>query len=188
MAERAAHLVDHVFPDVPVRQWVLSRALAGGARAGRARGISSGRPRRPRMRRMTAASSMSAMSRRRPPHRGQASTSNPKAGCINSLTPQALKSGYDWAYREFYRWSSIARGSWVHGTLKHQAKHVFYAAGWKRFEGLWDAGIRMKQLPAMTPLLESVLAKVTAERRSSAPAAPILEPIEMAAARPAPRT
>jgi hypothetical protein len=24
MAERAAHLVDHVFPDVPVRQWVLT--------------------------------------------------------------------------------------------------------------------------------------------------------------------
>jgi hypothetical protein len=24
MAERAAHLVNHVFPDVPVRQWVLS--------------------------------------------------------------------------------------------------------------------------------------------------------------------
>ena len=24
MAERAAHLLDHVFPDVPVRQWVLS--------------------------------------------------------------------------------------------------------------------------------------------------------------------
>jgi hypothetical protein len=24
MAERAAHLVDHVFPPVPVRQWVLS--------------------------------------------------------------------------------------------------------------------------------------------------------------------
>ena len=24
MAERAAHLVDQVFPDVPVRQWVLS--------------------------------------------------------------------------------------------------------------------------------------------------------------------
>ena len=24
MAERAAHLVDHVIPDVPVRQWVLS--------------------------------------------------------------------------------------------------------------------------------------------------------------------
>jgi hypothetical protein len=24
MAERAAHLVDRVFPDVPIRQWVLS--------------------------------------------------------------------------------------------------------------------------------------------------------------------
>lgn len=24
MAERAAHLVDHVFPEVTVRQWVLS--------------------------------------------------------------------------------------------------------------------------------------------------------------------
>ncbi len=24
MAERAAYLVDHVFPDVPVRQWVIS--------------------------------------------------------------------------------------------------------------------------------------------------------------------
>ena len=24
MAERAAHLMDHVFPDVPMRQWVLS--------------------------------------------------------------------------------------------------------------------------------------------------------------------
>ena len=24
MAERAAHLVDDVFPDVPIRQWVLS--------------------------------------------------------------------------------------------------------------------------------------------------------------------
>ena len=25
------------------------------------------------------------------------------------LTPDALKNGYDWAYREFYRWSSIAQ-------------------------------------------------------------------------------
>jgi hypothetical protein len=24
MAERAAHLVDHVLPDAPVRQWVLT--------------------------------------------------------------------------------------------------------------------------------------------------------------------
>ena len=75
------------------------------------------------------------------------------------LTPQALKEGYDWAYREFYRWRSIARGALAHGSLKHQAKHFFYAAGWKKFEPLWDAVIRIRQLPAMTPLLEGVLSK-----------------------------
>ena len=78
------------------------------------------------------------------------------------LTPEALKQGYDWAYREFYRWSSIARGSLSHGSIKHQVKHFFYAAGWKKFEPLWDLVIRAKQLPNMTPLLEGVLSKVTA--------------------------
>src|SRR2546423_980635 len=41
------------------------------------------------------------------------------------LTPRALKEGYDWAYREFYRWSSVVRASLAHGTIKHQAKHFF---------------------------------------------------------------
>ncbi len=77
------------------------------------------------------------------------------------LTPEALKVGYDWAYREFYRWSSIAHASLEHGTLKHQAKHFFYAAGWKKFEPLWDLVIRAKQLRVMTPLLEGVLSKIT---------------------------
>jgi radical SAM superfamily enzyme YgiQ (UPF0313 family) len=77
------------------------------------------------------------------------------------LTPRALKEGYDWAYRAFYRWSSIVRGSLAHGSMKHQAKHFFYAAGWKKFERLWDGLIRAKQLPVMTPLLEGVLSKVT---------------------------
>jgi len=77
------------------------------------------------------------------------------------LTPEALKTGYDWAYREFYRWPSIVRGSLSHGTLKHQAKHFFYAAGWKKFERLRDCVIRAKQLAVMTPVLEAVLSKVT---------------------------
>jgi len=45
------------------------------------------------------------------------------------LHPERLKEGYDWAYREFYRWTSIARASFAHGSMKHQAKHFFYAAG-----------------------------------------------------------
>ena len=83
------------------------------------------------------------------------------------LTAEALKDGYDWAYREFYRWPSIVSGSLSHGTLKHQAKHFFYAAGWKKFEPLWDCVIRAKQLAVMTPVLEAVLSKVTNTGSSS---------------------
>ena len=85
------------------------------------------------------------------------------------LHPERLKQGYDWAYREFYRWSSIAEASWSHGTLKHQAKHFFYAAGWKKFEAAWNLVIRARQLGLMTPLLEAVLSKVTrkGDERSS---------------------
>jgi radical SAM superfamily enzyme YgiQ (UPF0313 family) len=77
------------------------------------------------------------------------------------LDADALKTGYDWAYREFYRWSSIAAASFTHGTIKHRIKHFAYAVGWKKFEPLWDAVIRARQLRAMTPVLEAVLSKVS---------------------------
>jgi hypothetical protein len=80
------------------------------------------------------------------------------------LSPEALKAGYDRAYREFYRWSAIARGALSHDSVKHQAKHFFYAAGWKKFEPLWDMVIRAKRLAVMTPLLEGVLSEVTASK------------------------
>jgi len=79
------------------------------------------------------------------------------------LTPRALKEGYDWAYEAFYRWSSIARASLSHGSLKHQAKHFFYASGWKKFEPLWNFVIRVRQLGMMTPMLEAVLSRVTSD-------------------------
>jgi radical SAM superfamily enzyme YgiQ (UPF0313 family) len=85
------------------------------------------------------------------------------------LDPEVLKSGYDWAYREFYRWSSIARASLSHGSVKHQAKHFFYAAGWKKFEGAWNMIIRARQLRHMTPVLEAVLAKVTGGMSEASP-------------------
>jgi radical SAM superfamily enzyme YgiQ (UPF0313 family) len=83
------------------------------------------------------------------------------------LAPDALEAGYHRAYREFYRWSSIARASLSHGSIKHQAKHFFYAAGWKKFEPLWDLVIRAKQLGVMTPILEAVLSKVTGTHRAA---------------------
>jgi hypothetical protein len=82
------------------------------------------------------------------------------------LAAESLKAGYERAYEEFYRWSSIARASLSHGTVKHQAKHFFYASGWKKFEPLWNVVIRARQLRCMTPLLESVLSKVTAPSQS----------------------
>jgi radical SAM superfamily enzyme YgiQ (UPF0313 family) len=80
------------------------------------------------------------------------------------LKPETLKAGYDWAYREFYRWGSITRASRHHGTLKHRAKHFFYASGWKRFESLWDLIIRGRQLARVTPLLEGVLSRATSAK------------------------
>jgi radical SAM superfamily enzyme YgiQ (UPF0313 family) len=77
------------------------------------------------------------------------------------LSPTALKGGYDRAYREFYRWRNITRGALAHESHKHQAKHFFYAAGWKKFEPLWDLVIKARRLGVMTPLLEAVLARVT---------------------------
>jgi radical SAM superfamily enzyme YgiQ (UPF0313 family) len=91
----------------------------------------------------------------------------------SQLTAERLKEGYDWAYNEFYRWNAITRASLHHGTLKHQAKHFFYAAGWKKFEPAWDLLIRMRQLPWVTPLLEGVLSRVTDD---GAPQAKAVEP------------
>ena len=80
------------------------------------------------------------------------------------LKPETLKAGYDWAYREFYRWSAIARASLHHGAVKHQLKHFFYASGWKKFEPLWDFLIRARLLSQMTPMLEAVLSRITGAR------------------------
>ena len=77
------------------------------------------------------------------------------------LSPDALKAGYDRAYRDFYRWGNIARAAWSHDGLKHRAKHFAYAAGWKKFEPLWDMVIKARRLGVMTPALEAVLSRVT---------------------------
>ncbi len=77
------------------------------------------------------------------------------------LTPDRLQAGYDRAYRDFYGWGNIARAAFVHDSAKHRAKHFFYAAGWKKFEPLWNVVISTRRLAGMTPLLEAVLAKIS---------------------------
>lgn len=77
-----------------------------------------------------------------------------------NLNAQELKSGYDWAYREFYNWKNIFRGSMNHESHKHKLKHFMYAGGWKKFEPLWNFIIKTKSLNNMLPLLESILSKI----------------------------
>ena len=78
----------------------------------------------------------------------------------NHLTPEELKSGYDWAYKEFYSWSNIFKSSLNHDSLKHMLKHFFYTGGWKKFEPLWNFIIKTKSLNNMLPILEAILSKV----------------------------
>lgn len=86
------------------------------------------------------------------------------------MTPRQLEDGYWWAYKEFYRWQSIARGAWTKPTLARQLRHVAYAGGWKKLEPMWDLVIRAQRTPAMLPVLEAVLSglgRVGRDRSSS---------------------
>ena len=85
------------------------------------------------------------------------------------LSPEELKRGYDWSYESFYRWSSIFEAASAHTSAKHRLKHLFYSAGWKKFERAWDLVIRIQQLSQMRPLLEGVLAPVAQAATEPAP-------------------
>lgn len=76
------------------------------------------------------------------------------------LKEEQLKSGYDWAYSEFYKWANIFRAGANHDNLKHVLKHLAYTAGWKKFEATWNILIKFGQLNRLLPLLESVLSEV----------------------------
>lgn len=72
------------------------------------------------------------------------------------MTPTQLETGYRHAYERFYQWSNILRGALTKepaGALRHLA----YAGGWKKFEWLWHALIRMRQVTLGLPLLERAL-------------------------------
>ena len=89
------------------------------------------------------------------------------------MTAGQLESGYRQAYHRFYQWSSIFRGALTKdaaGILRHLA----YSGGWKKFEWVWHALIRMKQVARGLPLLERAL------DLGRQPARPRQEPGELA--------
>jgi radical SAM superfamily enzyme YgiQ (UPF0313 family) len=75
------------------------------------------------------------------------------------LTPEELEAGYWRAYKDFYRWGSILRGASAKENWPGRLRHFAYAAGWKKFEPLWDLVIRLRQVTMMLPLLETILSE-----------------------------
>ncbi len=73
------------------------------------------------------------------------------------MSARDLEQGYHRAYRDFYRWRSIARGASAHDDFVSSLRHFAYAAGWKKFEPLWDLVIRAKRAGMMVPVLEAIL-------------------------------
>ena len=75
------------------------------------------------------------------------------------MTASELEAGYWRAYEVFYRWGAIARGAAAHASRIAGVRHFAYAAGWKKFEPLWDLVIRAKRAGMMLPVLESILSE-----------------------------
>ena len=75
------------------------------------------------------------------------------------MSAEQLERGYHWAYREFYRWTSIVRGASAHEDVVAGLRHLAYAAGWKKFEPLWDFVIRARRAGTLLPVLETILSE-----------------------------
>ena len=73
------------------------------------------------------------------------------------MRAEELEAGYWRAYQDFYRWGSILRGAAMKPEWRDRLRHFAYAAGWKKFEPLWDWVIRARRVTRMLPLLEAVL-------------------------------
>jgi radical SAM superfamily enzyme YgiQ (UPF0313 family) len=86
------------------------------------------------------------------------------------MTAAQLEEGYWRAYRDFYRWSAIWRGSTTKDTVRGRLRHLAYAGGWKKFEPLWDFAIRTGRVLHALPLLEMVLSAFGERPTSRRPA------------------
>jgi radical SAM superfamily enzyme YgiQ (UPF0313 family) len=82
------------------------------------------------------------------------------------MTPGQLEYGYRHAYGRFYEWGNILKGAMTKETAG-ALRHIAYAGGWKKFEWVWHALIRMKQVTLGLPLLERALDLTRAPRQNA---------------------
>jgi len=74
-----------------------------------------------------------------------------------AMTPDQLETGYWKAYDYFYSWANVCKGASTHDRFEDRARHFAYTAGWKKFEGAWNAVIRARRLTRLRPALERIL-------------------------------
>lgn len=90
------------------------------------------------------------------------------------MTPEQLEEGYWRAYKDFYRWRAMLRSARAKPDWFARLRHFAYAAGWKKFEPLWDLVLRAKRVSLMLPLLEAIL-EGAPEREASRPTHPEMD-------------
>lgn len=73
------------------------------------------------------------------------------------LSAEELKAGYDWSYKEFYKWSNIFRSCANDISIQCCLSHFFYTGGWKKLEPFWNFLIKEGLLNRTLPLLEYLL-------------------------------
>ena len=73
------------------------------------------------------------------------------------LSAEELKAGYDWSYKEFYKWSNILWSCTNDISIQRSFSHFLYTGGWKKLEPLWNFLIKAGLLNKTLPLLESLL-------------------------------
>jgi radical SAM superfamily enzyme YgiQ (UPF0313 family) len=95
------------------------------------------------------------------------------------MTPRELEDGYWRAYRDFYRWPNILAGAMTKPDWIGRLRHFAYAAGWKKFEPLWDLVLRAKRVANMRPVLEAVLTGCGRSGTERKPASEKLHPEEL---------
>ena len=85
------------------------------------------------------------------------------------MTPEQLEEGYWRAYKDFYRWRAILRSARTKPDWTAGLRHFAYAAGWKKFEPLWDLILRARRVSSMLPLLETILGVAGSDTLRRAP-------------------
>jgi len=63
-----------------------------------------------------------------------------------NMTKEEMESGYNRAYKNFYKWSNIYKSSKEHEEIKMKLKHFTYAGAWKKFEPVWNFIIKNELL------------------------------------------